>query len=323
MRRARFLIAAALSLAVLLGSGCAKDLVTGKTTLNYFGLDQEGRLGEQVLTAQLQELGKKEKKVNVAAGGKNYELLQRIVNDISKASHHPDFPYEVHLADVDVVNAWCAPGGKMMVYTGLWDPKKGLVHEGNADELAAVMAHEIAHANARHVTETLSRNMTIMMVGTAVQTAISAGGSSAGADLFGQVFSGGMNLYVPSYSRKNEFEADRLGLVYMAKAGYDPRVAVELWKRAARRKKDRTNIYASHPASGERARALEESLPEAMKFYEEALAKKGKKLPPPPKSEAAEPERPQVEKSGQAGEAKGTADDSRPVKRRPSHHGGR
>jgi len=323
MKRGKFLLVAAILLSAALSSGCAKDLVTGKTTLNYFGLDQEGKLGSQVLTAQLQELGKKEKKVNVAAGGKNYELLQRIVNDITSVSHHPDFPYEVHLADVDVVNAWCAPGGKMMVYTGLWDPKKGLVHEGNADELAAVLAHEIAHANARHVTESLSRNMTIMMVGTAVQTAISAGGSSAGADLFGQVFAGGMNLYVPSYSRKNEYEADKLGLTYMAKAGYDPRVAVELWKRAARRKKDRTNIYASHPASGERAKVLEEALPEAMKLYEEALAKKGKKMPPPPKSEAADAERSQVEKAGTSEGAQKAEEKPRPVKKRPSHHGGR
>lgn len=282
MKRGPFPFVALAAVMLAFGaSGCAKDLVTGKSTLNYYGLQQEPKLGDQVLTAQLQELKKTDKDVDVAADGKDYKQLQKIVDDIAKVSHYPDFPYEVHLADVDVVNAWCAPGGKMMVYTGLWDPKKGLVQEGNADELAAVLAHEIAHANARHVTESISRNMTIMMVGTAVQTAIGAAGSGSGADLFGQVFSNGMNLYIPSYSRKNEYEADRLGLVYMAKAGYDPRVAVELWKRASKRKKDKTSIFASHPASGERAKALEAALPEAMPYYEEALAKKGKTLPPP------------------------------------------
>jgi len=301
--------------------GCAKDLVTGKTTLNYYSLKQESKLGAQVLTAQIQELGKKNKKVNAAAGGPNHELLKRIVADISKVTHHPDFPYEVHLADVDIVNAWCAPGGKMMVYTGLWDPKKGLVKEGNADELAAVMAHEMAHANARHVTESISRNLTILMAGAAVQGAIAAGGSSQGANLFGQIFSDGMNLFIPSYSRKNEFEADRLGLMYMAKAGYDPRVAVELWKRAAKRKKDRTSIYASHPASGERARALEALLPEAMGYYEEALARQGKKLPPAPVSEGGVKKSEGAAKNGDEGLP--SKETEKPRKRKPKHHGGR
>lgn len=268
MRRNR--IVPLIILLSFLSAACAKDLVTGKTTLNYYDIKSEPRLGDQVLDAQLAALRKKGKKLDREADAEEYERLQRIVARLRAVSHVPDFPYEVHLADVDVVNAWCAPGGKMMVYTGLWKPKEGLVEKGNEDELAAVMAHEMAHANARHVTETISRNMTIVMAGTAAQTAISAGGSAQGADLFGQLFTDGMNIYVPSYSRKNEFEADRVGFFYMAKAGYDPRVAVELWKEAAKRKKDRTSIYASHPASGARAKALERLLPEALELYRQA-----------------------------------------------------
>lgn len=264
--------------------GCAKDLVSGKSTLNYYSLAQEPKLGDQVLKAQLTDLGKSDKAVDAKADAKDYALLRQITKKIAAVSHYPDFPYEVHLAEVPVVNAWCAPGGKMMVYTGLWDPKKGLVERGNADELAAVMAHEIAHANARHVTESISKNMTIVMVGSVAQSAIAAGGSSSGANLFGSIFTQGMNLYLPSYSRKNEKEADRLGLMYMAKAGYDPRVAIALWQRAAKSKKDKTSIYASHPASGERAKELEKVLPEAMEEYRAALARQGKSIPPPPKS---------------------------------------
>ncbi len=265
-RHATFLVL----LLFLLSAACAKDLVTGKTTLNYYDLKSEPRLGGEVLNAQLAALHKEGKKLDREADAEEYERLQKIVARLQRVSHVPDFPYEVHLADVDIVNAWCAPGGKMMVYAGLWKQKEGLVEKGNEDELAAVMAHEMAHANARHVTETISRNMTIVMAGTAAQTAISAGGSAQGADLFGQLFTDGMNIYVPSYSRKNEFEADRVGLLYMAKAGYDPRVAVELWKKAAKRKKDRTSIYASHPASGARAQALEQLLPEALELYRQA-----------------------------------------------------
>jgi len=255
---------------LICAAGCAKDIVTGKSTLNYYSLEGEPKLGTQVLYAQSKAIKQKGKKMDMDADPEEYLRLRRIVANIAPQTHYPKFPYEVHLADVDVVNAWCAPGGKMMVYTGLWDPKKGLVKKGDDAELAAVLAHEMAHANARHVTEAISRTMTIALAGAAVQTAIAAGGSAQGANLFGQVFSDGMNLYIPSYSRGNEYEADRLGLIYMAKAGYDPRVAVKLWQKAAKKKKDVTSIYASHPSNGSRAMALQKLLPQAMVLYQQS-----------------------------------------------------
>ncbi len=259
-----------LAVVTFLLAGCAKDVITGKTTLNYYKVENEPKLGEQVLVYQAKALKNEKKELDPEKDAKELERLKRIVRNISAVSHYPNFPYEVHIADVDIVNAWCAPGGKIMVYEGLWDPKKGLVEKDNDDELAAVLAHEIAHANARHVTETISANMTIMMVGAAVSTAIAAGGYQEGSNLFGEVFSQGMNLYLPSYSRKNEFEADHIGLAYMAMAGYDPRVAVELWKKAAQKKKDFSSIYASHPSSGARAKYLETLLPKVMPLYEQA-----------------------------------------------------
>lgn len=249
---------------------CAKDLVTGKSSLNYYNVSSEPKLGNEVLHAQLQAAKDNEKKTDAAADPEQYERLKKIVDRLAKVAHHP-FPYEVHLVESDTVNAWCAPGGKMMVYTGLWDPKKGLVKKDNDDQLAAVIAHEMAHANARHVTEAMSTNMTISIAGAAVQTAIYAGGAVQGANLFGTVFSNGMNVFVPSYSRKNEFEADEIGLMYMAKAGYDPREAVALWKEAAKKQKgDATSIYASHPSSGARAQKLEQMLPTLMPIYEQS-----------------------------------------------------
>lgn len=261
-------------------AGCAKDIVTGKTTLNYYSIGQEPKIGSNVLFTQSKEIKSKGKKMDADADPVEYARIKRIVADIARVSHHPGFPYEAHLADVDVVNAWCAPGGKIMVYTGLWDPKKGLVEKGNDNQLAAVLAHEIAHATARHVTESISRNMTIAVAGAAVQTGIAAGGSAQEADLFGEVFSSGLNIFIPSYSRKNESEADRIGLFYMAEAGYDPRAAVELWKKASKMKKDKTSIYASHPASGARAAALEKLLPEAIALYDKAMAEQKKNSPP-------------------------------------------
>lgn len=264
------------------GFGCAKDLVTGKQTMNWYSLQSDIKLGDDVLKTQIKSINRKtskeekEQKIKKVDSAKNKDqlvLLQNIVKRIGPVTHYPGFPYEVHLADLDIANAWCAPGGKIMVFEGLWDPKKGLVEKGNETELAAVLAHEMAHANARHVTEAISRNMAIMLAGTAATTAIHAGAGSQAAGMFNRAASFGVNLYFPIYSRENEREADRIGLMYMAKAGYDPRVAVKLWGRASKKKGESYSIFASHPPSGERARYLKEILPEAMKYYEEAKLK--------------------------------------------------
>jgi predicted Zn-dependent protease len=169
---------------------------------------------------------------------------------------------------VDVVNAWCAPGGKVMVYSGLFDPKKGLVSRTKEDELAAVLGHEIAHATARHVSEALSRNFTILAVGQIAVSAISASGTGTLQNAFNRAIVEGINLYIPFYSRGNEAEADRIGIMYMSKAGYNPKAAVDLWYRACKKRGDPYSLYASHPSSCQRAKELESLLPSALAEYE-------------------------------------------------------
>ena len=252
----------------LVASGCAHDYVTGKSSYNWYKLQDDVKLGNQVLSAQLQSFEKQKVPVDPPEDTAETQRLQAMVNRIAKVSHLPNLPYEVHLADAPVVNAWAAPGGKMMVYAGLWDPKKGLVNQESDDELAAVLAHEISHVTARHVTESLTQNMTVALAGAVASSAIAMGGSVQGSNLFGQFFSTGYNIYAPSYSRKNESEADRIGLFYMAKAGYDPRAAVAVWQRASQRKGDAGSIFASHPSSGERAKNLQKYLPEALAIYQ-------------------------------------------------------
>lgn len=254
--------------------GCAKDLITGKKTYNMYSIDSDVTLGSHVMKSQLTGLEKNKKSYDSGKNKKQLKNIQEMVNNIARVSHYPNFPYEVHLADVDIVNAWCAPGGKVMVYEGLWDPKKGLIKKGDKDELAAVLSHEIAHATARHVTESLSRNLTIATLGSIASTVISTQ-STVGGNLFQEMFSEGFNIFVPTYSRKNELEADYIGIIYMSKAGYDPRAAIRVWERASKKKGDKSSIYASHPASGIRAKSLQKHLPEAMAYYEES--QKGEK----------------------------------------------
>ena len=282
-----------LSFLCLVASGCAHDYVTGKSSYNWFKLSDDVKLGKQVLNAQLNSFEKQKVPVDPPEDKVQSERLQTMVDRISKVSHLPDLPYEVHLADAPVVNAWAAPGGKMMVYSGLWDPKKGLVNQESDDEIAAVLAHEISHVTARHVTESLTQNLTVALAGQVATSAIAAGGSVTGSNLFGQFFSTGYNIYAPSYSRKNESEADRIGLFYMAKAGYDPRAAIAVWKRASQKRGDAASIFASHPSSGERAKNLEKYLPEALALYQNPSlpypASLNPKAPKPKDSRAAQP----------------------------------
>ena len=126
------------SILLLVGfSACGKDYVTGKSSYNWYSIDKDISLGNQVLHSQMNALqGSKYKGQLVELDGDTEQLqrLQTIVNRLAKVSHIPDLPYEVHLADVPVVNAWAAPGGKVMVYSGLWNDKDGLVDPNSDDE---------------------------------------------------------------------------------------------------------------------------------------------------------------------------------------------
>ena len=273
--KARLWLLPILIVSVVSLCGCTKDLVTGKRTYNFFSLKTDIKMGKEVLSQQLGEFRLKGVKVD-----NDPEMVGRIremVTKIAVISHIPQFPYEAHYARVPIANAWCAPGGKIMVYEGLFSEKDGLVDRNKEAELAAVLGHEIAHATCRHVVETASRNTSFLFIGQLIAVFLAQSGASTSGDLFKEVFTQGMNIYVPAYSRKNESEADRVGIIYMAKAGYDPRAAVELWKRAAAKagKNDKTSITASHPANGERARNLEAILPQAIAEYEKTRSPLG------------------------------------------------
>jgi predicted Zn-dependent protease len=247
--------------------GCATDRVTDSTVVQWYSLEEDIEIGTGVMEQSLAEF--EQKGIQVDSDEELTAKVQAMVGRLAAVSHYPppELPWEAHLAEIGVVNAWCAPGGKIMVFRGLFDPKKGLVR--TEDELAAVLGHEIAHATCRHVTREKSRTSTILVSFFPVYIAAALVGVG---DLAQVAVSGGVSLYLPTYSRGQEREADEVGLTYMAKAGYDPRAAVALWKRASQREGDETSIFATHPKSGERAQNLEERLPEALELYEKAKA---------------------------------------------------
>ena len=193
--------------------------------------------------------------------------IEKIVSRLAAVSDEPNFPYEVHIFDKpDVVNAFCMPGGKIGVFTGLFDEKKGLVDINNDDQIAAVLGHEMAHATLRHATRQATSMQGLGFLGTVASVALGQGVGAEAQVIFNRVFNIGANLYLPSYSRKHEAEADQVGFYYMSKARFNPVSAVDIWQKAASRggpNSKKTDFFASHPASGERAHRLKKWLPEA------------------------------------------------------------
>ncbi len=255
--------------ASLLFTGCSTmDAVTGKQTRNFYSLQQDVEFGSQAYSETVAEM--KQRGVPVNADAVRLAQLKEMVRRISAVSALPNLPYEVVLIQTNVVNAMAAPGGKIMVYEGLWDPQKGLARD--EDEIAAVIAHEIAHVNCRHSTEALTRAMPVN--GLAIVGMIAAKDTkyeqlaqiAAAGGLF--VYNG---MWMTRYSRMDENEADAVGLMYMAKAGYDPRAALRIWERAAQHRNGAdpaSSIFSTHPPDAVRLQNLRAQLPAALAAYE-------------------------------------------------------
>jgi len=157
-----------------------------------------------------------------------------------------------------------------MVYEGLWDPKNGLAKD--EDEIAAVIAHEIAHVNCRHSTESMTKAMVAngFAAGTVLLTQDTKyeGWGQIGATVGMAAYNG---IWMTRYSRADETEADAVGLMYMAKAGYDPRAALRIWERAAQQRTGNdpaASIFSTHPADSVRLQNLSSQLPVALAVYE-------------------------------------------------------
>jgi len=175
-----------------------------------------------------------------------------------------DFHYEFNLVESKEVNAWCMPGGKVAVYTGILPITK------DDFGLATVMGHEIGHAIAKHTDERYSHILLVQAGGGALGVATS-GQSEATQQLVGQLYGVGGQVALLKYSRNQESEADRLGLIFMAMARYDPNKAVEFWQRMATASKQNGNkppeFLSTHPSDETRIAQIQHYLPEAMRYY--------------------------------------------------------
>ena len=175
-----------------------------------------------------------------------------------------NFSWEFNLVNSKDVNAFCMPGGKIVVYEGL------LPITQNETGLAIVLGHEIAHAVAKHANERISQQMALQYGGQIAGGLI--GNNAAAQQIGGLVFGVGSQLGIMlPYSRKHEYEADELGLIFMAMAGYDPRAAVDFWTRMAQAGGNKgPEIMSTHPNDQNRIAKINEHMPKALQYYQGA-----------------------------------------------------
>lgn len=248
-------IFALISLPIL---SCYKAPVTGRSQFIIITQSQENEMG---LTAFKEILKNEQISTNQSYNNSVTRIGQRIAAVSDTQNYKWDFKV---IEDDEQINAFALPGGKVAVYTGILP-----VAETDAG-LATVMAHEIAHVAARHGGERVSTGILAQL------GAVGVGAAMSGSDPFVyeavmQAYGLGANVGVLlPFSRSQESEADRIGLVYMAKAGYDPREAVAFWQRmdeAVKGNPQPPEFLSTHPGYGTRIRNLQQWLPEAMVYY--------------------------------------------------------
>ena len=198
-----------------------------------------------------------------SVGARIARATEDLLREKGMAEDLNNYKWEFNLIDdPKTVNAWCMPGGKVAVYTGILPVTK------DETGLAVVMGHEIAHAVAKHGNERMSQGLLAQLGGVALSVALSTQ-PAATTDLFLSAYGMGTQVGVLlPYSRVQESEADKIGLALMARAGYSPQEAVPFWKRMNEKGGSRPPEFLStHPAPETRIREIEAFLPEAMKYY--------------------------------------------------------
>lgn len=250
----------------LLVSGCSSVPVTGRKQMLLVS-DQE------VLGLSLQQYDDFIKSAPVSTNKANSAMVKKVGQNIAKAvedymrsngyeSELANYKWEFNLVKSNEVNAFCMPGGKIVVYEGILPVTK------DETGLAVVLGHEVAHAVAKHANERMSQQVMQQYGSSALSVALS--GSSTGVQaLASSVYGLGAQygIMLP-YSRKQELEADKLGLIFMAMAGYDPGQAEAFWVRMSQQSGGATPEFTStHPSDETRIKKIREDLPEALKYY--------------------------------------------------------
>lgn len=248
---------------------CTKNAVTGRSQFKLF---PESQL-QAAATSQYQEF-LSANKVETSSSNRDVDMVTRVGDRIRRAveSYYASkglskdlegYKWEYHLVDNKEANAWCMPGGKIVVYTGL------LPYTQNEAALAVVLGHEVTHAIFQHGNERLSQAMGAEAVNLGLEAAL-ANKPTETRNLFLGAFGAGAQVGVLlPFSRKHEYEADHYGLIWAAMAGYNPQEAIPLWERMEKAASGNRppEFLSTHPSEGNRIEQLKKWMPEALKYY--------------------------------------------------------
>jgi len=228
---------------------------------------------EQVLSLSNQQYQDYMKSAKPSTNATNTAMVKRVGQNLANAvvsylqqnglaAEVSQYKWEFNLVQDNSVNAFCMPGGKIVVFEGILPVTK------DEASLAVVLGHEIAHAVAKHSAERMSNEVKKQYGGQILGAIMQGAGASVNMQQIGSaVFGIGSQLGGAAYSRKQESEADRMGLIFAAMAGYDPNVAVTFWQRMAQAISGSYSILSDHPSDATRIKNIQGWLPEALKYY--------------------------------------------------------
>jgi predicted Zn-dependent protease len=246
---------------------CGKVPITGRKQVNLLPETELVAMSLQQYSMFLKEsppvTGTSDAEMVKRVGMKISNAVQIVLKQTGDLERVSGYKWEYNLVNEKEPNAWCLPGGKIVVYTGL------LPITQTEAGLAAVMGHEVAHAVARHGNERMSQGLVAEMGGLALSVAV-ADKPAETQNLFLNAYGIGATVgALLPFSRTHESEADKMGAVFMAAAGYDPNEAVRLWERMKKMTQgnDIPEFLSTHPSDDTRINDLKAWLPEAMKYY--------------------------------------------------------
>ncbi|MDU1890707.1 MAG: M48 family metallopeptidase [Dysgonomonas sp.] len=252
-------------------SGCGSVPLTGRKQLSLVS-------NSEVLTLSLQQYDEFMHEAKKSTDSRNTAMVVKVGRNIANAvetylKHNgyedlvKDYSWEFNLVQSTEVNAFCMPGGKIVVYEGI------LPYTQDETGLAVVLGHEVAHAVARHANERMSQQLASQLGGAAVGIALSKKSEEVQNMAMAAYGLGTQFGILLPYSRKQELEADHLGLIFMAMAGYDPKLAPAFWQRMSQQGGKVPEFMSTHPSDNTRIKEIQKELPEALKYYNGAGVK--------------------------------------------------
>jgi predicted Zn-dependent protease len=248
-------------------SACSSVPVTGRKQLNIIPSSQMMSMSyqqyDEFLKSNKLSTNAQQTQMIKTVGAKIKTAVETYFRQQNMSSELDGYSWEFNLIESPEANAWCMPGGKVVFYTGI------LPITEDAAGVAVVMGHEIAHAIAEHGNERMSQSLVTELGGTALAVALQEKPAET-QQLWMTAYGIGSQVGVMlPFSRLHESEADRLGLIFMAMAGYDPNEAVSFWQRMANMKNGQSppEFLSTHPSDATRIRQIKEWLPEAMSYY--------------------------------------------------------